>query len=147
MYIVTFSKYVNKKYVTLTHRSKRGGMATCIVIYLKTVFCKYLHICKTMYELLFNVWESHELTMFQISYLYLWWYVIKVFGHIMFSLYYWHSNVNKSFEIKIDSEQNLNSLNTIYFKGRASMIPYYAKVAFIKFIILLFTYMKNLACF
>ena len=36
--------------------------------------------------------------------------------HIIVSLYCWHSNVNKPFEIEISSQQNVNSLNTIYFK-------------------------------
>ena len=63
-------------------------------------------------------------------------------GHIMVSLYYWHSIVNKSFEIKIGSEQNVNCLKTIYFKGRPSLNPDYAKAAFIETILLLFSH-KN----
>ena len=37
----------------------------------KNYFHKYLHVFKTMYELFFNVQESHELKMFQISPFYL----------------------------------------------------------------------------
>ena len=58
-------------------------------------------------------------------------------GYIMISIYCWHSNVNKSFEIKIASEQNVNSLKTFGFKGRSSMGPHYAKAAFMKTILFL----------
>ena len=40
--VLMFPKYVKKtlknKYVAFTRGSKKGGMATCIVIYLKTIF-------------------------------------------------------------------------------------------------------------
>ena len=108
--------------------------------------------------------------MFQIYYLYLWRHVIKMFnlislhvGHIMNSLYKytyihiyiysfiyiymnslysWHSNVNKSFQIKIGSEQDVNSLKTTCFKGRPSMLPHYAETAFMKTMLLLFSHMN-----
>ena len=63
-------------------------------------------------------------------------------GHIMISMYCWHSNVNKSFEIKICSEQNVNSLKTIYFKGKSLMYPHYAEAVFKKTILLLFSHMN-----
>ena len=61
--------------------------------------------------------------MFKISYLYLWRYDYNKVpvGHIMISLYCRHPNVSISFEIKIGSEQNVNSLKTIYFKEKPSM--------------------------
>ena len=53
--VLRFSKYVKKyiyrkkKYVTFTHESKRGGMATCIVIYLEPVFLNtYMHLKQCM---------------------------------------------------------------------------------------------------
>ena len=61
-------------------------------------------------------------------------------GHIMISSYCWHSNVNKSFEIEIGSEQNVNCLKTVYFKGRPSMRSPYVEAAFMK--IIPFTFLK-----
>ena len=57
--VLTLSKYVKKKYskkiyVTFTHVSKRGGMATCIVIYLRTVFVDtymYLKQCMSSFSM------------------------------------------------------------------------------------------------
>ena len=63
-------------------------------------------------------------------------------GHIMISRYCWHSNVNKLIEIRIGSEQNLNSLRTICFKGRPWMVPHYAEAAYLKTILLFFSH-KN----
>ena len=63
-------------------------------------------------------------------------------GHIMISLYCCHSSINNSFEIKIGSKENVNSLKTIYFKGRPSVIPHYAEAAFIKTILLYFSHMN-----
>ena len=71
--------------------------------------------------------------MIQISYLYLWRYVSKnvqsnvPVEHIMIGLYFWQSKVYKSFEIIIGSEQNVNSLKTIYFEERLSIGPHYAE--------------------
>ena len=63
-------------------------------------------------------------------------------GHIMFRLYCWNSNVNESFEIKIGSEQNVNSLMTIYFKGKPSVCPHYGEATFMKTMLLLFSHIN-----
>ena len=58
----------------------------------------------------------------------------------MISLYCWHSSINNLFEIKIGSEKNVNFLKTIYFNGWPSMVPHYAKAAFMKTTLLLFSH-------
>ena len=72
-------------------------------------------------------------------------------GYIMISLYCWRSNVNKSFEIKISSEQTMNSLKTTCFKWKPSIVPYYSEAAFMKTMLLLFSHefhiWKYFACF
>ena len=53
--VLIFPKYIEKKYakkkkVTFSHASKRGGIATYIVICIKTVLCvKKTDVLKTMY--------------------------------------------------------------------------------------------------
>ena len=63
-------------------------------------------------------------------------------GHFMISLYCWHSNANKLFQIKIGSEQNVNFLKTICFMGRPSIDPHYAEAAFMKTTLFLFSHMN-----
>ena len=126
-------------------------MTTCIVICLKNNFVNTLHVFKIMYELIFLIYKS------LIS-----WKCFKYLfsicdgshknvqsnifvGHIMFSQYYWHSNVNKSFKVNIGSKQNVDSIKTIYFKGRPSMVPHYDEAAFIKTILLLFSHNKRIS--
>ena len=114
-------------YVTFTHESKRDGIEICIVIHPKTVLVNtyaYLKQCTSCFLM------SHGLKMFQMSF-------VPVKN--MITLYCWHSNVNKSFENKIGSERNMNSLKIIYFKERPSMASQYTEVAFVKTI--LFSYM------
>ena len=68
-HIFQICKKKYRKSVTFTHGSKRDGMSTCIVMNLKTAFVNiYTHLKQYM-SCFFNVQESHELKMFQISYL------------------------------------------------------------------------------
>ena len=82
--------FTTKKYVIFTYGSKRGGMATCFVINLKTVFVNiytYLKQCMSwflIYKSLMS-WKCFK----HISYLYLWRYVIKMFNLMSMSDTLW----------------------------------------------------------
>ena len=122
-----------QKNVTFTHGSKRGGIATCIVMYLIIVFVNtytYLKQCMNCFKLLNELFYSCIRLSWIKNVSNILFTSVTVrhknvqsnvpVGHILISLYCWHSNVNKSFEIKIGSEQSANFLKTIHFKRRPS---------------------------
>ena len=102
-----------------------------------------------MYEIFFNVYESHKLKMFQISYLYLWRNVIKMFNWRSLSDTLWLAYIMLTFQPEhIIRDQNCfraeceHFLKTICYKGRPSIGPHYAEAAFMKALLFLFSHIR-----
>ena len=96
-------------------------MKICIVIYLKTVFVNtntYLNnvwIVYLIYKSLMS-WNVSNILFISVTVRHKNVQSNVPVGRIIISLYCWHSKVNKSFEIKIGSQQNVNFFKKIYFK-------------------------------